>query len=138
MNFHFVSFAYLFQNIDPRGKSATKFVPGKRREDLVEKDQVKNSDNDAEEADGFSFINSLGQDIEELIAVKQQVEDLQSKLLEKDELLKAAEDAKNQLNLLQVHYDALKQQAAERDSVVQSTELDLTDAKVLTIISLLT
>ncbi|KAL8141874.1 hypothetical protein V2J09_014906 [Rumex salicifolius] len=117
------------KGIDSRGKSSAKSVPAKSRGDLTEKDQSKIADNDAEGGDGVSLL-SLEQDTEELIAMKQQVEDLQNKLLEKDELLKAADDAKNEMNLLKSNHDELRRKVAERDSVVQSTGHDLSDAKI--------
>ena len=69
-------------------------------------------------------------DKEELIALREQVEDLQRKLAEKDELLKSAEISKSQMSAVHDKLDELKQQAAEKDSLIKSTQLQLSDAKV--------
>ena len=62
--------------------------------------------------------------------LKEQVDDLQRKLSEKDELLKSAEISKNQMNAVHVKLDELQHQAAEKDSLIKSTQLKLSDAKV--------
>jgi hypothetical protein len=76
-----------------------------------------------------------GKDAEELIALREQVEDLQRKLLEKDELLKSAEVSKNQMNAVHAEFDEVKLQVAEKDSLIKSTQLQLSNAKVLTYIA---
>ncbi|KAF2312900.1 hypothetical protein GH714_040960 [Hevea brasiliensis] len=69
-------------------------------------------------------------DLEELVRLREQIEDLQRKLLEKDELLKSAEISKNQMNVVYTTLDELKHEAAEKDSIIKSTQLQLSDAKI--------
>jgi len=73
---------------------------------------------------------SAEKESEELVALREQVEDLQRKLLEKDELLKSAEISKNQINDVYAELDILKRHAAEKDSIAKSIQLQLSDAKV--------
>lgn len=67
---------------------------------------------------------------EELLALRDQVVDLQRKLSEKDELLKSAETSKGQMTLEIAKLDELKQQVSEKDSAAKSTQKQLSDAKV--------
>lgn len=67
---------------------------------------------------------------EELLALRDQVVDLQRKLSEKDDLLKSAEISKGQMTSEIAKLDELKQQVSEKDSVAKSTHQQLSDAKV--------
>lgn len=62
--------------------------------------------------------------------LKEQVGDLQGKLLEKDELLKSAENSKNQMNDLKTKFDELMRQASEKDTLLKSAQHQLSDTKV--------
>ncbi|KAK7851912.1 protein microtubule binding protein 2c [Quercus suber] len=118
---------------EPKGRNATQSIPTKKRRDPVDKDHSKNASNnfDAESFSSFSSRASAAEkDREELVMLKEQVEDLQKKILEKDELLKSAEISKNQMNAVQVKLDELKQQAEEKDSLIKSTQRKLSDAKL--------
>jgi len=70
-------------------------------------------------------------DGEELGVLKEQVEELQRKLLEKDELLKSAENTRDQLNAFNIKLDELKHQASEKDTLLKLTQQQLSDAKVM-------
>lgn len=70
-------------------------------------------------------------DIEELGMLKEQVEELQRKLLEKDELLKSAENSRDQINAFNAKLDELKHQSSEKDTLLKCTQQQLSDAKVL-------
>ena len=69
-------------------------------------------------------------DQEELAILKQQVEDLPRKLLEKDEILKSAENYRDHMNSLGAKLDEVKHQSSEKDSLLKSTQRQLSDAKV--------
>lgn len=66
----------------------------------------------------------------ELLALRNQVVDLQKKLSEQDELLKSAEVSKGQMTSEIAKLNELKQQVSEKDSVAKSTQKQLSDAKV--------
>uniref|UniRef100_A0A7N2MQT0 Uncharacterized protein n=1 Tax=Quercus lobata TaxID=97700 RepID=A0A7N2MQT0_QUELO len=118
---------------EPKGRNATQSIPTKKRRDPGDKDHSKNASNnfDAESFSSFSSRASAAEkDREELVMLKEQVEDLQKKISEKDELLKSAEISKNQMNAVQVKLDELKHQAEEKDSLIKSTQRKLSDAKL--------
>lgn len=64
------------------------------------------------------------------MALREQVEDLQKKLLEKDELLKEVEISKNEVVSIRAKLDEMKKEYAEKDSLLKSTQAQLADAKV--------
>ncbi|KAM7471214.1 hypothetical protein LguiA_009397 [Lonicera macranthoides] len=114
---------------EAKGRHAAQSIPVKKRRDRGDKDQVKNAD-----ADSFSFLTSRAlpteKEREELNALREQVEDLQRKLSEKDELLKSAEVSKEQLTSVHAKLDELKKQSLEKDSLLKSTQLQLSDTKI--------
>ncbi|XP_022994253.1 protein MICROTUBULE BINDING PROTEIN 2C-like isoform X2 [Cucurbita maxima] len=69
-------------------------------------------------------------DNEELTTLREQLEDLQKKLLEKDELLKSAEMSNDQMNSVYAKLDALNLRSAEKDSMIKSIHSQLSDAKI--------
>ncbi|KAF9624461.1 hypothetical protein IFM89_011469 [Coptis chinensis] len=74
--------------------------------------------------------SSLDKDREPLLMLQEQVESLQKKLLEKDELLKSTEKSVSLISSLQVKLDELKCQVAEKDSLFRSVHLQLSEAKI--------
>ncbi|KAL2321060.1 hypothetical protein Fmac_030029 [Flemingia macrophylla] len=77
------------QATDSKSRNVAQSIPAKKEKDHGEKEQGKNGSNDA---DSYSMPSSRSldseKDSEELDMLKDQVEELQRKLLEKDELLK--------------------------------------------------
>lgn len=69
-------------------------------------------------------------DKDDLIRLTQQVEELQRKLLEKDDILKSLEISKDQMTLVHEKLEDLKHQVEEKDSLVKSTQSQLSDTKV--------
>lgn len=118
-----------------KGRNAAQSIPARKRKDHGDKDQGKNGSND-QDAESFSLFSSRSlatdKDREELDSLRGQVEDLQRKLSEKDELLKSAEATKNQMTAVHSRLDELNHQATEKDSLIKSTQLQLSDAKVFT------
>ncbi|KAL6175392.1 hypothetical protein ACLB2K_052033 [Fragaria x ananassa] len=86
------------------------------------------------DADSVSSISSRDlaaeKEHEELAALRVQLEDLQRKLLEKDELLKSSEISKNEVSSVQAKLEEVKRQAAEKDSLIKASQLQLSDAKI--------
>ncbi|KAL9433384.1 hypothetical protein AB3S75_028253 [Citrus x aurantiifolia] len=122
----------LKKTTDPKGRNAAQSLPPKRK-DNGDKDLGKNA-NSNQDADSFSIFSSRAlvseKEIEELVALREQVEDLQRKMFEKDELLKSLESSKSQVNTVHLKLDELKRLAAEKDSLIKSTQLQLSDAKI--------
>ncbi|KAH9722341.1 protein MICROTUBULE BINDING PROTEIN 2C [Citrus sinensis] len=123
----------LKKTTDPKGRNAAQSLPPKRKKDNGDKDLGKNA-NSNQDADSFSIFSSRAlvseKEIEELVALREQVEDLQRKMFEKDELLKSLESSKSQVNAVHLKLDELKRLAAEKDSLIKSTQLQLSDAKI--------
>lgn len=118
-----------------KGRNAAQSIPARKRRDHGDKDQSKNGSND-QDSESFSVISSRAlaadKDREEFDLLRGQVEDLQRKLSEKDELLMSAEATKNQMIAVHSKLDELNHQASEKDSLIKSTQLQLSDAKVFT------
>jgi Tfp pilus assembly protein PilO len=70
-------------------------------------------------------------DAEELATLKEKMEELQLKLREKDELLKSAENLRDQMNAASAKLDEMKHQVSEKDGSLKYTQQQLSDAKVL-------
>lgn len=119
--------------IEQKGRNNGQSIPTKKKKDHRDKDQAHNVV-DNPDADSFAMFSSSSlvseRDKEELITLREQVEDLQKKLLEKDELLKSAEMSKDQMNSVYAKLDALSLQSAEKDSMIKSIHSQLSDAKV--------
>ena len=128
LNDHTLCFSILQQITDPKGRNITQSVPTKKKKDHGEK--VVNNASDYTDTDSSSIFSSRALDREEFVSLKEQVEDLQRKLLEKDELLKSAENSRNQVNTLNEKFNELKSQASEKDSLLKSTQQQLSDVKV--------
>ncbi|XP_022737247.1 protein MICROTUBULE BINDING PROTEIN 2C-like [Durio zibethinus] len=114
---------------DIKGRNTAQSIPVRKKKDHIDKNGTKNQDGDS-----YSIFSSralaVEKENEELVALREQLEDLQRKLEVKDELLKSAEISRNQINDVQAELDKLKQHAAEKDSLVKSIQLQLSDAKI--------
>ncbi|XP_031287600.1 protein MICROTUBULE BINDING PROTEIN 2C [Pistacia vera] len=123
----------LSKKVDPKGRNVAQSLPPKKKKDHGDKDLGKNA-NSNQDADSFSIFSSRAlasdKEKEELVALREEVEDLRRQLLEKDELLKSAEISKSEMNAVQLKLDELKLQVQEKDSLVKSTQLQLSDAKI--------
>lgn len=123
------------QVADQKGRKIAQTNPSKKQRDVRNGDLSKNiRDNQDGCADDFSVFSSsslaVERDREELITLREQVEDLQKKLLEKDEALKTAENSLNQMSFVHVKLDEMKQQVTEKDLSLKSAHMQLSDAKV--------
>ncbi|KAK8684456.1 hypothetical protein V6N13_040483 [Hibiscus sabdariffa] len=111
---------------DVRGRNGALSIPVRRKKDQV--------DRNGSNGDSLSICSSKDlieeKENDELIVLREQVEDLQKRLLEKEELLKSAEISRNQINDVQAELDQLNQHAAEKDSLIKSIQLQLYDAKI--------
>ncbi|KAG8484718.1 hypothetical protein CXB51_023898 [Gossypium anomalum] len=97
---------------DVKGRNAGLAIPVKKKNDQVD----KNGDS----LPIFSSRDLIAEkENEELIALRGQVEDLQKKLLEKEDLLKSAEISKNHINDVQAELEQLNRHAAEQDSLIK-------------------
>ncbi|KAJ4959911.1 hypothetical protein NE237_019821 [Protea cynaroides] len=118
-----------FSKKESKGRKAAQSIPIRKQRDIGDKDPSKNAS-----PDDFSLFSSkalaLEKDREDLIVLQKQVEDLQKKLLEKDELLKSEESSKNQMTEAHVEHEKLRRLIAEKDSLIKSAHSQLSDAKI--------
>ncbi|XP_042502557.1 protein MICROTUBULE BINDING PROTEIN 2C isoform X2 [Macadamia integrifolia] len=118
-----------FSKKESKGRKAAQSIPIRKQRDIEDKDPSKNTS-----PDDFSLFSSktlaLEKDREDLIVLQKQVEDLQKKLLEKDELLKAEVSSKNLMIEAHAKIEEQRRLIAEKDSLVKSAHSQLSDAKI--------
>nr|GMC50717.1 Hop-interacting protein THI110 [Ipomoea batatas] len=118
------------KNAEANGRNASQSIPTKRQR-YQNKNVGSNLDGCSDSLSGLSSRSSLSEkEREELTALREQVEDLQRKLLEKDELLKEVENSKNEMASLHSKLDEMQKEFAEKDSLLRSTQMQLSDAKI--------
>lgn len=111
---------------DPKGRNASQTVPGRKKRDQEGNDDVmNNSREDDENAKALA-----GAEKEEMSRLREQVNDLQTKLSEKEEVLKSMEMSKNQVNEIQEKLEATNRLVAEKDMLIKSMQLQLSDTKI--------
>ncbi|KAK7411306.1 hypothetical protein VNO78_02739 [Psophocarpus tetragonolobus] len=66
---------------------------------------------------------------DESVTLKEQVKELQMKILEKDKLIETAENTDKLMKALEQNLDELKHQASEKDSLLKSTQQQLFNVK---------
>ncbi|RRT49413.1 hypothetical protein B296_00052437, partial [Ensete ventricosum] len=111
---------------------ASQTISAKKQRDLdtaQRNDQNGSSDDLSIFSRNAEVENSL-KDREELSILREQVNDLQRKIFEKDEALKSAETEINQMKAACVSIDELKFQIAEKDSLAKSINSQLNNAKI--------
>ncbi|XP_065879557.1 protein MICROTUBULE BINDING PROTEIN 2C [Euphorbia lathyris] len=117
---------------DPRGRNVSQSIQSKKRREHGDRDNAMNAGSH-QDADNLSVLSSralVAEEIEELVTLREQVEDLKRKLLEKDELLKSAEIVKNEMDVVQGKLNELKHLVAEKESLIKCTQVQLSDAKI--------
>lgn len=113
--------------LDLKGRNASQAVPGRKKRDAEgNNDAVSDAKEVGENAKALA-----GADKDELSRLREQVNDLQTKLSEKEEVLKSVEiSKKNQLNEIQMKLEETSRLVAERDTLIKSMQLQLSDTKV--------
>ncbi|KAJ0540163.1 putative microtubule binding protein 2C [Helianthus annuus] len=94
---------------------------------ILRKKRVENGGNDQVV---FPSSANLTKEREELVELREKVEDLQKQLLEKDEILKSAEASKSETDSVHSMLDHVKKQALEKDALLRSTQAQLADVKI--------
>ncbi|CAA2968927.1 Hop-interacting THI110 [Olea europaea subsp. europaea] len=116
-------------------RNATQSIPTKKHRDREYKDENKHVvDSQDGDADNVSLFSSrsfqLEKEREELVVLSEQVEDLQKRISQKDELLESAELSKNEMASMYTRLDELKNEITEKELLIKSTQLQLSDAKI--------
>ncbi|KAG6468290.1 hypothetical protein ZIOFF_072914 [Zingiber officinale] len=119
---------YELQATEAKGGRANSTVSVKKQRDFEDNAQ-RNKQKDS--SIGFTVeTEKLQKDQEELNILKEQINDLQRKILEKDEALESADSEINQLRVTNISIDELRAQIAEKDSMVKSNNSLLNNAKI--------
>lgn len=117
-----------------RQSISTKMNEGRSAQSIPGKKRRENGGNEQDGGgDGFSMFSSsaiLSKEREELVELREKVDNLQRQLLEKDEILKSAEASKNEMNFVHNMLDQVKKQALEKDALLRSTQAQLADLKI--------
>ncbi|ONK69365.1 uncharacterized protein A4U43_C05F22090 [Asparagus officinalis] len=102
-----------------------KTTPGKKQRDNGNKLQHGNQGGSVDDCS-----ENVQKDRFELTLLREQVDSLQRKLLEKEEALKTAEDSAKQMNMAYVSINELRHQVAEKDALIKSANSELYNAKI--------
>ncbi|KAK1295781.1 hypothetical protein QJS10_CPB15g01044 [Acorus calamus] len=117
---------------DQKGRATGQM---KKRRDTGDNDLSKHIHRDNKDvgADDFSLFSSravaVEKDSEELVMLRGQMEELRTKLLEKDDALRSAEDSLNQMSSLHASIGDLKRQMTEKDSMIRTVTSQLSNAR---------
>ncbi|TVU11637.1 hypothetical protein EJB05_45234 [Eragrostis curvula] len=68
---------------------------------------------------------------DELAVLREQIDELQKKLVEKEEALRSAESLVGEMNAAYLTVDELRRQVAEKEALIRSTNSHLQDAKIM-------
>ena len=75
-------------------------------------------------------VGDLQNDREDVTMLREQLDDLERKILEKDQALKSAEDSLNRMKAANMQLEELKRQVTEKDSLIKSSSSQLSNAQV--------
>ncbi|VVB13675.1 unnamed protein product [Arabis nemorensis] len=114
------------ESLSRRGRNASQTVSGRKKRDGEGNDDVMNNTRE----DGENAKALAGAEKEELTRLREQVNDLQTKLSEKEELLKSMEMSKKQLNEIHEKLQETKVVVAEKEMLIKSMQLQLSDTKI--------
>lgn len=98
--------------------------------DEAQPDSTRSSAPDRENlSNGNKYEPLISENRIELLRLQSQIEELQKKLVEKEELLKSSEGYAIQIETMQVKLEELQQQNQEKDSLIKSAHLQLCHKK---------
>ncbi|GLJ18235.1 hypothetical protein SUGI_0322510 [Cryptomeria japonica] len=98
--------------------------------DEVQPDSTRSSAPDRENlSTGNKYEPLISENNMDLLRLQSQIEELQKKLAEKEELLKSTESSAIQIEMMQVKLEELQQQNQEKDSLIKSAHLQLCHKK---------
>jgi chromosome segregation ATPase len=117
---------------DSKSVKSPQSVSVKKRRDSG--DMAKKSGLDSNSENGsvaaLSLSGAENKPKDEVAVLREQIDDLQKKLLEKEEALRSAENSVNEMNATYVTIDELRRQVVEKEALIRSTNSQLHDAKV--------
>ena len=120
------------QASDLKSVKSPQSVSAKKRRDLVDAPKMSTSDSNGENGSvaPLSLSGAENKPKDEVAMLREQIDDLQKKLLEKEEALRCAQSSVNEMNAAYATIDELRRQVAEKEALIRSTNSQLHDAKV--------
>ncbi|KAJ0989689.1 hypothetical protein J5N97_008045 [Dioscorea zingiberensis] len=123
--------------VDMKARRTAQSVYAKKQSDVGDSALQKfahDGDGVADDCRTFTSNPSTAGDLlkarEDVTMLRQQLDDLERKILEKDQALKVAEDSLNQMKAIKMQLDELKHQAAEKDSLIKVSNSQLSNAQI--------
>uniref|UniRef100_A0A0D9WPA6 Uncharacterized protein n=1 Tax=Leersia perrieri TaxID=77586 RepID=A0A0D9WPA6_9ORYZ len=120
---------------DLKSAKSPQSVSAKKRRDPGETGKKNTTDsngvNGAVEPVTFLGGENKPKDKDEIVLLREQIEELQKMLLEKEEALKSAESSVSEMNTLYSTVDELRRQVAEKEAMIKSINSQLHNAKIM-------
>ncbi|KAH7660199.1 Tropomyosin domain-containing protein [Dioscorea alata] len=123
--------------VDTKGRKTAQSVYTKRKADLIGSALKKLANDGDGGADDFTIFSSnqpvtevLQKEREDVTMLREQLDGLERKILEKDQALKSAEDSLNQMKVANMQLEELKRQITEKDSLIKSSNSQLSNAQI--------
>ncbi|XP_066377356.1 protein MICROTUBULE BINDING PROTEIN 2C-like isoform X2 [Miscanthus floridulus] len=108
-------------------------VSAKKRRDPGDsaKKSAPDSNGDSGSAVPFSLSGAENKPKDEVAMLREQIDELQKKLLEKEEVLRSAESSVSEMNAAYATIDELRRLVADKEALIRSTNSQLHDAKIM-------
>ncbi|KAG2611323.1 protein MICROTUBULE BINDING PROTEIN 2C-like [Panicum virgatum] len=118
---------------DLKSVKSPQSVSAKNRRDPVDAAKKSTSDSNGENGSvvPLSLSGAENKPKDEVAMLREQIDDLQKKLLEKEEALRCAQSSVNEMNAAYATIDELRRQVAEKEALIRSTNSQLHDAKIM-------
>jgi hypothetical protein len=121
------------QTTDTKSVKAPQSASAKKRRDP--EDAVTKSAPDSNGENGsvaaLSLSETENKPRDEMAVLREQIDELQKKLLEKEEALRSAENLVSEMNEAYSTIDELRRQTSEKEALIRFTNSQLQDAKVI-------
>lgn len=125
-------YASSLQASDLKSVRSPQSVSAKKRRDPgdVAKKGTSDSNGDNGSVVPLSLSGAENKPKDEVAVLREQIEDLQKKLLEKEEALRSAESSVNEMNAAYATIDELRRLVTDKEALIRFTNSQLHDAKV--------
>ncbi|KAG8076031.1 hypothetical protein GUJ93_ZPchr0006g42328 [Zizania palustris] len=120
---------------DLKSAKAPQNVSAKKRRDPGEAGKKNTVDCNGENGSAVPTALLGGEnkpkDKDEIVLLREQIDELQKKLLEKEEALRSAESSVSEMNALYSTVDELRRQVAEKEALIKSANSQFHNAKIM-------
>ncbi|KAJ1259002.1 hypothetical protein BS78_10G119700 [Paspalum vaginatum] len=114
---------------DLKGVKSPQSVSTKKRSATKKSTLDSNGENGS--VSPLSLSGAENKPKDEVAVLREQIDDLQKKLLEKEEALRSVESSVNEMNAAYTNIDELRRLVAEKDALIRSFNSQLHDAKIM-------